>query len=231
MHTLPSEQARLRCLVLMDNLRRDRRLDFDQPLESTDPRLSTDFMYSNMRGKMIGVLVCADADGNELELRAFSSKYNGVWNIPGWVPPLVDADAYVSAIKAGDVEIHPLTEIINTLKVGSPEWQRRVSERREVSHLILAKLLAFYEVHNFRGEKRSLAHAFNPGQGMPTGTGDCCAPKLLNQAAKKGYTPLSMAEFFWGKETVSGDRIEGEFYSSCKDKCQPLLGYMLCGGV
>lgn len=229
-HALPSAQAKLKCYDLMDQLRSHGRLDFDQPLETSDARLSTDFMYTNMRGKMIGILICEDQNGNEVQLQAYSSKYNGVWNIPGWAPPLVNAEAYTAAILEGDLEIHPLTEFIKTLRVGSKEWKSHIAERRAVSLLILAKLQALYEVHNFCNEKRTLADAFNPGQGMPTGTGDCCAPKLLNQAAKNGWKPLSMAEFFWGKETLSGQRIEGEFYSSCKDKCQPLLGFMLCGG-
>jgi hypothetical protein len=228
-HALPSENAKVKCFELMEKLREHKRLDFDQPLEASDSRLSTEFMYSNMRGKMLGILICVDQHGQEVQLQAYSSKYNGIWNIPGWAPPLVNAETYVATIQAGDLEIHPLTEYINTLVSGSAEWKLRVAERKEVSHTILAKLQGLYEVHNFNNEIRTLADSFNPGQGMPTGTGDCCAPKLLNQAAINGWKPLSMAEFFWGKETVSGHRLEGEFYASCKDKCQPLLGFMLCG--
>jgi hypothetical protein len=124
-----------------------------------------------------------------------------------------------------------LTHRVQTLEKGSPEWSRIVAERKTVSQEVLAKLYALYEVHNFRKEKRSLSGAFQIQKGIPNGTGDCCAPKLLNHAAKNNLHPLSIAEFFWGKETASGDKTEGEFYSSCVEKCQPLLGYMLCGIV
>ena len=207
------------------------RIDFDISVENSDPLLSTAFLYSPSRGKMMGVLVCEDAGGQEVVLRAFSSKYNGVWNVPGWASPLFDAEAMVAGIKSGDVDIHPLTEIIKTLEKGSGAAVERIAERKALSHGILSKLQSLYEVRNFRNAKRSLTHAFNRDKGMPTGTGDCCAPKLLNQAALNNLKPVSMAEFFWGKTTVSGHRVEGRFYSSCVDKCQPLLGYMLCGST
>lgn len=228
-HTLPADGAVVHCYALMDQLRKHRRMDFEVPLAEANPLLSTDILYSEMRGRMFGILVCEDHMGNEVVLRAFSSRHNGVWNIANWVPPLVDEHAFVATVADGNVGIHPLTDLIQTLPVGSPEWKERVAERKVVSHGILARLYALYEVWNFREEKRSLEDAFNVKKGIPVGTGDCCAPKLLNHAARHQLKPLSLAEFFWGRETASGQRIEGGFYPSCTDKCQPLLGYMLCG--
>ena len=62
--------------------------------------------------------------------------------------------------------------------------------------------------------------------GVPTGTGDCCAPKLLGWAAQNELRPLAMAEMWWGPTTV-GDKKAGEFYSACQERCQPLLGPLL----
>ena len=86
-----------------------------------------------------------------------------------------------------------------------------------------------YELHNFCGEKKSIYEAFCLPKGIPTGTGDCCAPKLLNYAALKNLKPIGLAEFYWGAENRSGSRQHGEYYSCCENKCQPILGYMLCG--
>jgi tRNA pseudouridine32 synthase/23S rRNA pseudouridine746 synthase len=61
---------------------------------------------------------------------------------------------------------------------------------------------------------------------MPAGAGDCCAPKLLADAARQDLTPLAIAEIFVGDTTM---KKEGEFYDACKDRCQPVLGFMLCG--
>jgi tRNA pseudouridine32 synthase/23S rRNA pseudouridine746 synthase len=66
-----------------------------------------------------------------------------------------------------------------------------------------------------------------PTNSIPTGTGDCCAPKLLHCAAVHNLKPLAMAEFWWGPP--SGDKIQGEFYGACGDRCQPLMGFLLSG--
>jgi hypothetical protein len=86
-----------------------------------------------------------------------------------------------------------------------------------------------YRLTNFRGETASLEEAFIGSNGIPTGTGDCCAPKLLNYAAKNNLRPLGISEFFWGKENRSGGHRHGAFAASCAEKCQPILGFMLCG--
>lgn len=216
-------------MMLMQDLRKNRRLDFDLPLSESDPALSTDVLYNGDRGKMMGMLVCRDTSGREIVHKAFSSKYNGRYSVSGWAEPLVDTARYVSAIEAGNKFIHPLTVKINLAEPDSDTWKNTFSERKVVSRRVLSELNELYEIRNFRRETRSLAGAFNHIRGIPTGAGDCCTPKLLNHAAKNNLIPLSIAEFFWGEETLSGQRREGMFYEACKDKCQPLLGFMLCG--
>ena len=44
----------------------------------------------------------------------------------------------------------------------------------------------------------------------PTGTGDCCAPKLLSYAFSRNWKPVSMAECFYGKDSASGNRIHDD---------------------
>jgi len=61
------------------------------------------------------------------------------------------------------------------------------------------------------------------------GTGDCCAPKLLHYAATHNLKPLAMAEFWWGPTSSSGDKVQGEFYGACVERCQPLMGFLLSG--
>lgn len=66
--------------------------------------------------QMFGVLVCLDADGNEVILKAFSGLLDGKWNVPGFVPPLLDEDAFNKSIELSDKEIHDLTDKIQTLQ-------------------------------------------------------------------------------------------------------------------
>ena len=84
---------------------------------------------------------------------------------------------------------------------------------------------AAYSLMNFYGRSQTLQQLMP--QGLPTGTGDCCAPKLLHYAATHNLQPLAMAEFWWGAS--SGDKIQGQFYSACVERCQPLMGFMLSG--
>ena len=228
-HSLPSEKAIPYALNLMEQLRLHCRIDLETHIDKADPKLSTKHLYSDSGGQMFGVLVCQDTQGNEIILKAFSSTHNGLWNVAEWVPHLANESEFMKVVNEGNIEIHPLTDLITTLQKGSDEWLIKISERKAVSQNVLTKLFALYEVFNFKNEKRSISEAFNIKKGIPNGTGDCCAPKLLNYAAKNNLKPVSIAEFYWGKTSLSGLRVEGEFYSSCADKCQPLLGFMLCG--
>ncbi len=223
-HSLPSQKAIKICDELIKKFKTQHCID-----DGKDSRLSTQHLYAEIGGKMFGVLVCEDASGNEVILKAFSSTYNGVWNVEGWVPHLANERAFMQIVEKGNSEIHPLTNHIQTLEKNSDEWKLKVEERKMISQRTLTELFFLYEVTNFKKEKRALNAAFNIEKGIPNGTGDCCAPKLLNYAAVNNLKPISIAEFYWGKTSPSGDKVEGEFYSSCTDKCQPLLGFMLCG--
>jgi len=63
----------------------------------------------------------------------------------------------------------------------------------------------------------------------PGGTGDCCAPKLLQYAYQHGLRPLCMAEFWWGAATKEELRQHLNYYPSCRGKCKPILTWMLQG--
>jgi hypothetical protein len=74
----------------------------------------------------------------------------------------------------------------------------------------MTRIQGLYRLSNFRGESRPMTEVFQGG--IPTGAGDCCAPKLLNHAALHGLTPLGISEFYWGRENRSGRRKHGEFH-------------------
>ncbi|UBF26850.1 RluA family pseudouridine synthase [Kovacikia minuta CCNUW1] len=101
-------------------------------------------------------------------------------------------------------------------------------QRKQLSRQLQAQMHAHYSLTNFAGETLPL-QALIPGGAMPTGTGDCCAPKLLHYAATQGFKPLAMAEFWWGPSPKQGDKIQGEFYGACAERCQPLMGFLLSG--
>jgi tRNA pseudouridine32 synthase / 23S rRNA pseudouridine746 synthase len=106
------------------------------------------------------------------------------------------------------------------------EIQALKQQRKALSRQFQADLQAHYKLCNFAGEHRSIAELLPRS---PTGTGDCCAPKLLIEAARLGVRPLAMAEFWWGPN--QGDKQAGQFYGACTDRCQPIMGFLLSGLV
>lgn len=227
-HKLDASIAIPHAKELLNALLSSRQLDFES--EQSVHECSTRHLYGPMGGKMFGVLVCENGNGNEIVLKAFSGKYNDYRSIPGWVPHLFDKPAFDVVIAEGNTLIHPLTEAI-AQETDPSQKQSLIAQRKAVSHVILKKLYDLYAVYNFNGEKRSLQDAFSGTGSIPTGTGDCCAPKLLNYAARNGLKPISLAEFYVGKPLKKSDKAEGEFYNPCTEKCGPLLGFMLCGAI
>jgi len=61
----------------------------------------------------------------------------------------------------------------------------------------------------------------------PSGTGECCEPKLLQYAFTHGMRPVEMAMFWWGEPPKTEIRQHGQFYPACNGKCKPLLTWML----
>jgi len=188
--------------------------------------LSLDYLQSDARGQMFGVLECLDAHGQPLILKAFSGQYNGVWTVAGWAPPLFDTHAFDALVGDVDQQIKALGSLIDGLPEGEERRELRRG-RKNLSQNLMKEIHALYRIHNFRSEVRPLFDFF--ANGIPTGAGDCCAPKLLNAAARQKLVPQSIAEIFWGRTNRSGTRRQGIFYTACKDKCQPILGFMLCG--
>lgn len=228
-HSLSNGNAYYYALDLIKLLDLHKRLDFEKTIDESNPSFSTDYVFGDALGQMFGVLECENVDGDVVYLKAFSCKYNGLWEIDGWVPPLFDSKLYMKMMKEGDRQITPLGDEMKGMALNSPERLAIHRKRKTLSQKLMKELHSLYELNNFEGEKLSLYDAFYELKGIPTGTGDCCAPKLLNYAALHKLKPLSIAEFFYGKTNVSNTRFHGEFYSSCEGKCEPILGFMLCG--
>ena len=99
-------------------------------------------------------------------------------------------------------------------------------QRKEMSRSLQAHMHSVYSLTNFAGATRPL-QALVKERNLPSGTGDCCAPRLLYYAATHGLKPLGLAEFWWGP-TV-GEREQGRFYEACESRCQPIMGFLLSG--
>lgn len=232
-HHLAAANAQSHARELMREFEEIRRLDYLVSQREADPRLSFDRLLPGERGHMFGVLECRDDRGRTVVLRAFSSLPGGIRQVDGWVPQVLSHDSFYQIVLPGLNDIKQMTRELEQLTAGSPEARAQSERRTRASQDLWRRMQTLYRFHNFRGESRSLKDAFarTPSEkgNITSGVGECCAPKLLNHAARTGLQPVGLAEFYWGGSNKSGSRQPGEFYPCCEARCQPILGFMLCG--
>ncbi len=125
-------------------------------------------------------------------------------------------------------EISPLE---TELKEAQTHIATLKSLRRSDSEALQQWLFANFKLLNARHESKSLSEIFavTPMGIPPSGSGECCAPKLLQAAYAKGWTPVSIAEYWYGKPKGGEVRIHGMHYPACRGKCLPVLNWMLQG--
>ena len=177
-------------------------------------------------GKMFGVMVVETSDGGRGFLAAYSGLLEGRNDWPYFVPPVYDAQQPDGYFKQKEREISQLAS-------EHPLQARKMSQELQVW------LFRQYRFLNALGEEKDLVDVWQSYHCSarirkryplpPGGTGDCCAPKLLQYAYKHGLKPLCMAEFWWGETPKSDIRHHGLFYPACRGKCKPVLTWMLEG--
>lgn len=203
-------------------------LEQQRSIVKDEPRFSTEFLFGPARGQMFGLMLTRDPSGTSQIIKGFSGQYNGLYHVEGWVPPVFNLEAFHSLNDPEEKRIKALTAQLTTTT--DPHRQQQIKqERRRRSQELMKKIHNLYRLKNFKGEERPMSTFFPQDRGMPTGAGDCCAPKLIQYAIKHHLTPLGMAEFYFGRKNKSQTRQHGQFYSSCQSNCAPILGFMLCG--
>lgn len=194
------------------------------------------------QGLMIGALVCWEKNdsleaggrrvllyavsGNNRQLKLSNPDENPFSEKSIFVPSIVSPEKIDEALKENDLAIHKLTDRINELTLvskNSPEVRKLLSERRALTDASLAKVFSLYSFICVEGKKLSLQDIIRRHKGKlpPTGTGDCCAPKLLSYAFSKGFEPVSMDEVYYGRDTKH--KQNGISYPPCDERC----GYIL----
>lgn len=149
-------------------------------------------------GRMLGILVCTDGT----VYKAFSGLLEGQYEHEGFVPP-----------------VFPVKEMEDLLALNDGIIKTS-NDSREASRTCWNEVQKLYSFHCHDGLTRTLDAIF---PNAPSGTGDCCAPKLLNHAYSLGKKPLSLAEFFYG----SGSSNHMQFHSPCDFRCRPILKHIL----
>lgn len=119
----------------------------------------------------------------------------------------------------------------NNLKAWDQNIQNLKTERKQKSDDLQRWLFSQFQIINYIGESKNLLEIFNDYNGSipPSGSGECCAPKLLQYAFKHGLRPITMAEFWYGESPRQEIRRHLNFYPACNGKCKPILNFMLRG--
>ncbi len=103
-------------------------------------------------------------------------------------------------------------------------------QRKELSSSGQQEIFKQYQFLNANNKTQNLITIFeNSPQNIPAGAGDCCAPKLLQYAFLNHFTPICMAEFWWGNPLATSVRKHKNYYTACTGKCKPILKHMLQG--
>lgn len=124
-------------------------------------------------------------------------------------------------------------EAIAEAKAEVDVYEQRIDElanqRKTMSEALQNWLFEHFVMVNYAGERRNLLDIFRDTvqQLPPSGTGECCEPKLLQYAYTHGLKPVQMAMFWWGKSPEGEIRHHLHYYPACSGKCKPVLTYML----
>lgn len=184
-------------------------------------------------GKMFGVLV-VEYQNNQSNLN-FLAAYSGLlagrndWEY--FVPPVYDAQQPYGHFKTTEREISRISRETSSTS--------NSSSTRGMSQDLQLWLFHQYQLLNARGETKDLVDIWQNYYDRPKlrekfplppgGTGDCCAPKLLQYAYQHHLHPVCMAEFWWGQSTKEELRQHLNYYPACRGKCKPILTWMMEG--
>ena len=165
-----------------------------------------DALKHQREGKMFGVLVAKHNDVIGF-LIAYSGNINKV---------LLDANPVLESDFVPQVYQLPANSIPSSAE-----------ESRRLQDFIFSQ----YSMLNARGERKNLLEIFTdtPLCYPPSGSGDCCAPKLLQYAFANGMKPVCMAEFWYGNSPKDEIRHHLVYYPACQGRCKPILSWMLEG--
>ncbi len=101
-------------------------------------------------------------------------------------------------------------------------------KRHRMSGDLQRKIFEHFVFLNANGDEKNAIELFGDVL-PPAGAGECAAPRLLQYAYKNDLQPLAMAEFWWGNSPKDHIRRHGNYYRACKQKCEPILNFMLRG--
>lgn len=208
--------------------------EFQDAIPGTAKEWTYDF--KTQKGKMFGVLVIQKPDRTYAYLATVSGKLSRTSNHKNLVPSIFDDATDDYFINRGMTALTVLSQQINnTTNPGKIAELKNI--RKLKSFAIQQQLFKNYKFMNVLGEVKNVLQIFQHlprlskqkihDRQPPSAAGECAAPKLLQYALQHNLIPVAIAEFWWGNSPPNKKRTHKNFYPACKDKCRPILEYML----
>lgn len=144
-----------------------------------------------------------------------------------------------------------LTSADNAISVYEQKIEALRRRRSMLSDRLQSWLFSQFVLLNAKGERKGIPEIFRdyyastsavssstsprasagvPRQGfIPSGSGECCEPKLLQYAYLHDMRPLRIASFWWGPSLGADVRRHGNYYPACSGRCKPIMSWMLQG--
>ena len=203
---------------------------------------NSDWNGETTKGKMFGVLVVKDENLSIGYLGAYSGQIGGRADWDDFVPAVYDylqPDGHFKMTERQRTGINHYVDKLSRSSICLLDLEKKESLEAELMELkhrrhAMSKdlqkwLFSKFVMLNNRGEKRDLNEIFKVQLNKlpPSGSGECCAPKLLQYAFMHNLIPLSIAEFWLGTLPNAENRENNHFYGACENKCRPILNFML----
>lgn len=208
------------------------------------------------QGKMLGILIVeaknTDLEEHDNATRVhFINKYAYLVAYSGVINGLIDAEDYfvppVYDLQSPDdfylqkdkeitelnAEIDQLTQLASNAdkqhaKILKKQIEPLKNQRRQMSIELQKEIFSHFSFINSDRRYRNIIDIFaDAKRGLPPGgSGECAAPRLLQYAYQHDLKPVELVEFWYGRSPLKIQRIHGQFYPSCIEKCSPILSYM-----
>lgn len=186
------------------------------------------YNFDELNGKMFGVLVVQKSDDSYGYLGTNSGKTLREGSCQRFVPSIFDDASDDFFIDKG---MEALAQMTSEIKAAKSETEMKFlkEKRKKKSFVLQDQLFSHYDFLNSKGQEQNIVEIFaNASHGKPpSAAGECAAPKLLQYAFENGLKPVALAEFWWGNSLKNKERKHKVFYPACKNKCRPILEYML----
>lgn len=182
--------------------------------------------FHTQRGKMFGVLVVEKENHSYGYLGTISGKLPKNDTCEHFTPSVFDDSIDDYYINRGMAELTKIGQQIN--EAHKPSDVNILKEKRKQKSVALQEwLFENYSFSNLSGKECSLLDIFEQSTHgkPPAAAGECAAPKLFHYAISHGLKPIALAEFWWGKSDKEMEHLA--YYPSCKNRCRPILEYML----